>query len=224
MSGLLGIAADFFEHLTDPAFGREANDYYSLKFQVLMGNDAEAARQLATAPLNSDDVGSMSAAAWLWYLGWRESLADEPPSSEFLDALYAETANPILRLRIVEIGAQGIYGGQTQRLVNAATGGEEARPSWVEERIRDLARQQDFDTPGEDLQRARIEDAYELLSYLIEIGSSESLEAARGLLAADWLGAEALRGRTSELIRQMQLAEQDRIELQTQLGLRRDSR
>jgi hypothetical protein len=25
MNALLGIAADFFEHLTDPAFGREAN-------------------------------------------------------------------------------------------------------------------------------------------------------------------------------------------------------
>ena len=56
MNALLAIAADFFEHLTDPAFGRDANDDYALKLQVLMGNDADAAQQLATAPLGRDDV------------------------------------------------------------------------------------------------------------------------------------------------------------------------
>src|SRR5580658_9410136 len=98
MNALLAIAAYFFEHLTNPAFGREANDDYSLKFQVLVDNDAQAARQLATAPLGRDDVQSMSAAAWLWYLDWRESLTGEQPGSEFFNELYAETANPILRL------------------------------------------------------------------------------------------------------------------------------
>ena len=219
MNALLAIAADFFEHLTDPAFGREANDHYALKFQVLMGNDPEAARQLATAPLGRDDVGSMSAAAWLWYLAWRESLTGEQPSSEFLDALYAETANPIFRLRIVEVGARGMYGNQEQRLTRAATGPEEARPSWVEERIRNIVREQDFDTQDENLQRARIEDAWELLSYLIDIGSNESLGAARVLLAEDWLGAEALRVRASRLIEQMPLTEQDDYGLRERLGL-----
>jgi hypothetical protein len=220
MNALLAIAADFFDHLTDPAFGREANDNYSLKFQVLMDNDSEAARQLATVPLGRDDVGSMSAAAWLWYLAWRKSLTGEQPSSEFLDALYAETANPIIRLRIVEIGAQGMHGSQAQRLTHAATGLEEARPSWVEERIRDIAREQDFGIQGENLQRARIDDAWELLSYLIDIGTNESLDAARALLAEDWFGAGALRGRALGLIAQMQLAAEDDLELRARLGLR----
>jgi hypothetical protein len=220
MNALLAIAADFFDHLTDPAFGREANDNYSLKFQVLMDNDSEAARQLATVPLGRDDVGSMSAAAWLWYLAWRKSLTGEQPSSEFLDALYAETANPIIRLRIVEIGAQGMHGSQAQRLTRAATGLEEARPSWVEERIRDITREQDFGIQGENLQRARIEDAWELLSYLIDIGTNESLDTARALLAEDWLGAGALRGRALGLIAQMQLAAEDDLELRARLGLR----
>ena len=220
MNALLAIAADFFEHLTDPAFGRDANDDYALKLQVLMGNDADAAQQLATAPLGRDDVGSMSAAAWLWYLAWRESLTGEQPSSEFLDALYAETANPIFRLKIVEISARGIYGSQEQRLTRAATGLEEVRPSWVEERIRSIIREQDSDTQDENLQRARIEDAWELLSYLIDIDSDESLGAARVLLAEDWIGAGALRERASGLIAQMQLAEEDDLELRARLGLR----
>jgi hypothetical protein len=220
MNALLAIAADFFEHLTDPAFGREANDNYSLKFHVLMDNDSEAARQLATVALGRDDVGSMSAAAWLWYLAWRKSLTGEQPSSEFLDALYAETVNPILRLRLVEIGAWGMHGSQAQRLTRAATGLEEARPSWVEERIRDIVREQDFGIQGENLQRARIEDAWELLSYLIDIGTNESLDAARALLAEDWLGAGALRERALGLIAQMQLAAEDDLELRARLGLR----
>jgi hypothetical protein len=219
MNALLAIAADFFEHLTDPAFGREANDHYSLKFQVLMDNDAQAAQQLATTPLGRDDVESMSAAAWLWYLAWRESLTGEQPSSEFLDALYAETANPIFRLRIVEIGARGMHGSQEQRLTRAATGSEETRPSWLDERIRVIAREQDFGIQDENLQRTRIEDAWELLSYLIDIGSNESLGAARVLLAEDWLGAEALRVRAAELIEQMPLAEEDDLGLRARLGL-----
>lgn len=220
MNALLAIAADFFEHLTDPAFGREANDDYSLKFQVLMDNDAEAARQLATAPLGRDDVESMSAAAWLWYLAWRESLTGEQPSGEFLDALYAETANPILRLRIVEIGARRMHGSQEQRLTRAATGLEEAQPSWVEERIRNIVGGQDLNIQDENLQQARIEDAWELLSYLIDIGSNESLDAARVFVTEDWVGAGALRERASGLIAQMQLAEEDGLELRTRLGLR----
>jgi hypothetical protein len=219
MNALLAIAADFFEHLTDPAFGREANDDYSLKFQVLMDNDAQVARQLATAPLGRDDVESMSAVAWLWYLAWRESLTGEQPSSEFLDALYTETANPILRLRIVEIGARRMYGSQEQRLTRAATGLEEAPPSWVEERIRNIVREQDFNTQDENLQQTRIEDAWELLSYLIDIGSNESLDAARVFLDEDWPSAGALRERASGLIAQMQLAGEDDLELRRRLGL-----
>jgi hypothetical protein len=219
MNALLAIAADFFEHLTNPAFGREANDDYSLKFQVLIDNDAQAARQLATAPLGRDDVQSMSAAAWLWYLDWRESLTGEQPSSEFFNELYAETANPILRLKIVKIGARHMRGNQDQRLTRAATGLEGAPPSWVEERIRYIVEGQGLNIQDENLQLARIEDAWELLSYLIDIDSNESLDAARMLLAEDWIGAGALREQASGLIAQMQLAEEDGLELRARLGL-----
>jgi hypothetical protein len=219
MNTLLAITADFFEHLTNPAFGRETNDDYDFKFHVLMHNDAEAAQQLATAPLGRDDVGSMSTAAWLWYLTWRESVTDERTSSDFLDALYDETANPILRLRIVEIGIRDMQSDQARDDTIAVAGLENMRRTWVRDRIRNVVGEGDLGPQGADLQQTRIEEAWELLSYLIEVGSDASLDAARVLLTERWPGTEALRQRALELVTQMQLIDEASLVLRARLGL-----
>jgi hypothetical protein len=201
MNTLLAITADFFENLTNPAFGRETNDSYDFKFHVLMQNDAETAQRLATASLNRDDVGSMSAAAWLWYLAWRESITDELPSGDFLDALYDETANPILRLRIVEIGVREMQSGQAGYSAFGAP--ENMRQSWVWDHIRNVVGEGELGSQDADLLQTPIDDAWELLSYLIDIGSSASLDGAHMLLTERWQGARVLRERALDLIAQM---------------------
>jgi hypothetical protein len=215
MNALLAIAADFFEHLTDPSFGREANDSYSLKFHVLMDNDAEAAQQLATASLGRDDVDSMSAAAWLWYLNWRETVTDEQPSREFLDVLYDETADPDLRSRIVEVRTRGRQETQAE----VGPGSEGTQSSWIEDRIREITGEQDSGSQDVPLQQTRIEDAWALLSSLIDIDSSESLDAARRLLDWSWPGRGALRELAAGRIAQRRLTEREDRELRQRLGL-----
>jgi hypothetical protein len=217
MNSLLAITADFFEHLTNPAFGRETNDGYDFKFHVLMRNDASTAQQLATAPLSRDDVGSMSAAAWLWYLEWRESTTAELPSGDFLDALYDEAANPVLRLRIVKLSVREMQHGQTGADSVADT--ENMRLAWIQNRIRNFTGEDDSSRQGIGLQRESVEDAWELLSYLIDIGTSESLGAARPLLAGRGQDAQALRERALELVTQMQLSDEENSRFRSQLGL-----
>jgi hypothetical protein len=212
MNALLAVAADFFEHLTDPSRGRDVNESYGLRFHMLMRDDPEAARQLAAAPLAPDDVEVMSATAWLWYLTWRQSIMDDPPSAAFLDALYDQTTSPIFRLGIVELGAQDVRHGPPE-----STG----LPSgWIDQRIRAILAADD--TPGRDEEPAgqdRVGPAWELLTYLLDLGNETSLDAARVLLSSPWSAAGALRERTRGLIARMQLDEESELELRTRLGL-----
>lgn len=217
MNTLLAITADFFEHLTNPAFGREVNDSYDFKFHVLMRDDEGTAQQLATAPLSRDDVGSMSAAAWLWYLEWRGSVTDELPSGDFLDALYDEAANPVLRLRIIELGVRQMQRSQTE--TESAADPENVQRGWILDRIRNFAEEDGSSRQDAGLQSAPIEDAWELLSYLIDIGSGDSLDAARPLLAGRGQGVQVLRERALELVTQMQLSDEKNSEFRSHLGL-----
>src|SRR5262245_59314223 len=97
------LAAPLLERVSDPSHGRDVNESETLHFHAALRADSSLAQLLAHAELADDDVETMSAGAWLWYLGWRVATGAEQPDDRFLDALYDRTTIPALRLKVVQI-------------------------------------------------------------------------------------------------------------------------
>jgi hypothetical protein len=100
MNGLLAIAEGFLDKMTNPQYGSEVNDEYSVRFNHLLIADADFAGAFARLALGPEDVDSLPICAWPWYLQWRTEHGP-PPSADFLDALFESTDDPAVRMSVM---------------------------------------------------------------------------------------------------------------------------
>ena len=238
MNALLGIAADFLERIADPAYGKESNEGYSLRFATLLDRDPRFAGQLANAYLEAEDLTSLSLAGWLWYLRWRGPLSEQLPSSEFLDALYDATTEPIIRLRVVDAvvshPATQRSTAIAQETADRGHGLARLPDSWLRRRMESLVGREpdahddrehnahDDREPGaHDDDASHVEAAWELTVYLLELGDDVSVTALRALLDEPWRGNQELTGRVNQLLDRPGLDSDAVEQWRNQLGLPR---
>jgi hypothetical protein len=189
MNSLMGMIADFLEHLSGPAFGRQENEAYNLRLGILLDNDEALAEQLANTDLGPDDVPSLSLGSWLWYLRWRTLRGGALPSDAFLDELYDATAEPIVRLRVVDTVVT------RSRAEQAALDRDEPQQrglsglpdSWLRRRMESIVGAEE-DEDREEAGIARGQEAWELAAYLLQLGDDFSLAALGALLSEQWNG------------------------------------
>jgi hypothetical protein len=192
MNGLLAIAEAFLERMTNPLYGNEVNDQYTLRFNQLLAEDRAFASSFASMSLDPEDVDSLPICAWPWYLQWRMEHAP-PPSADFLDALYESTEDPAVRFTVTQSAlsdhpadpdagyganqAPERSGGQDTALSREFAPGRRRRPQiqsrWLRTRVNRLARDRD---------PARAGEAEEFAVYLLQLGDPDSLAALRGLI------------------------------------------
>lgn len=196
MNGLLAIAEAFLERMTNPLYGNEVNDQYTLRFNQLLAEDRQFASSFASMPLGPEDVDSLPVCAWPWYLQWRMERA-APPSADFLDALYESTEDPAVRLTVTQSalserpaapdagddatdGAEQAperFGERDTALSRESAPRSRARPQiqsrWLRTRVNRLARDHD---------PARAGEADEFAVYLLQLGDPDSLTALRRLV------------------------------------------
>jgi hypothetical protein len=222
MNSLIGMIADFLEHLSDPAFGRQENEAYNLRLGILLDNDENLAGQLANSDLGPDDIPSLSVGAWLWYLRWRTLRGGALPSDAFLDELYDATAEPIVRLRVVdtvvtpfraEPAALNRDVPERRRLSGLPDG-------WLRRRMESIVGAEEGED-GEEAGTARGLEAWELAAYLLQIGDDFSLAALGALLSEQWNGRYYLVAQIEQVLGRPGL-ESDVVEqLRQRLGLPR---
>lgn len=193
MNAELAMAADFLERIADPRQGREVNEAYELRLGVLMDGDPAAASRLANAELTPQDLGNMSIHGWMWYLNWRGELSDGPPATEFLDSMFDASWEPVVRLAVVR--AVVTHRRSRERL--ASRRGYDLREfplDWLRRRL--VAAVSDRDSVG----APDIEPAWELATYLLQLGDDVSIHSVRLLLGEQWSGAAVLRARVRSLV------------------------
>jgi hypothetical protein len=216
MNGLLAIAAAFLDRITNPRYGTDVNDSYTLRFNQLLSEDTEFARAIANLELNPDDVASLPMSAWPWYLKWRVGRAD-PPSPEFLDALFNAATDPAIHLAVVMSGMsdRGDRRGyrstpdeaQLERLGDSdlasfAEGDDESdiralqSPASAYERQAPIRsqwlRRRVRRLPVEVASERSVNGTVEIAAQLLQLGDRESVATLRQLLAIDWSGRRVL--------------------------------
>lgn len=199
MNGLLAIAEAFLERMTNPLYGNEVNDQYTLRFNQLLAEDQEFTRSFASMSLGPEDVDSLPICAWPWYLQWRMERA-APPSDGFLDALYESTEDPAVRIAVTQSALSDLPANTPAGpdAGDAADGADKAparsgepgtalsrefppgprrrpeiRSRWLRTRVNRLAGARD---------PARAAEADEFATYLLQLGDPDSLAALRRLI------------------------------------------
>ena len=71
MSSLLELAAEFFDRMTNPAYGAEVNEEYALRLASLLDEETSARLNQEARQLKSSTV--LSAHAWTWLLEWTKT-------------------------------------------------------------------------------------------------------------------------------------------------------
>jgi hypothetical protein len=201
MNSLMGMVADFLDHLADPVFGRQTNEAYSMRLGILLDNDEHLSEQLANSDLSPDDVPTLSLASWMWYLRWRALRSGQVPGDAFLTRLYDSTTEPVVRLRVVEAVVRHsrdyLADIDTEREQRGLSG---LPDNWLRQRMYSII---DENQPeqGEAL-ATPAEQAWELSGYLFQLGDEFSLITLSGLLAERWSGRQYLLNRIHEILAQ----------------------
>jgi hypothetical protein len=217
MNALIGMIADFLDHLSDPAFGRQTNEIYNLRLGILLDNDESLSEQLANADLGPADVPSLSLASWLWYLRWRTLHGGRLPDDAFLNELYDSTTEPIVRLRVVDTVVTHSRGDQVAiDRVQEPRGLSGLPDDWLRHRMESIV--SEGETESEE-GAAPAEKAWELSAYLLQLGDDFSLTALRALLTERWSGRPYLVTQVEAILTRPGLEPQTVEQLRRRLGL-----
>lgn len=242
MNALLAIAESFLDRMTNPWFGSDVNEEYLMRFNQLLTEDPRFADQLANLVLEPEDIGSLPICAWPWYLQWRTERAD-PPSQDFLDALFEATDDPAVHMAVVMSAISDSGPGQEEE--------SEYRPE-IDTRPADsdvdlpgigyrrLALPDDFETPGpsaaapiqsrwlrsratrlsfqSDSERS-LSGAIEIAAQLLQISDAESVASLRDLLSIPWAGQRELRESVTRQLLDADLDLETMAQWRGQLGL-----
>lgn len=232
MNGFLALAEGFLDRMTNPQYGTEVNEEYSLRFHQVLAEDPEFAVSFASLPLDPEDIDSLPICAWPWYLQWRAERS-EPPSAEFLDALFEATDDPGVRLAVLQSalsdhshsrqdGANDTrpYGnGQPAPDDSAATSPEARWSSELEEReaIRSLWLSNRLTRlTGEPIDSSTFPEVVDIATYLLQLGDTANL---RAFLSRPWVGQEALRQTVEGQLAEANLDPETAARWRSQLGL-----
>jgi hypothetical protein len=197
MNGFLAIAEAFLERMTNPLYGNEMNDQYSLRFNQLLAEDREFADSFANLSLDPEDVGTLPVCAWPWYLQWRLERA-APPSPDFLDALFESTEDPAVRMAVTQSALSDIpedvpdhadmtgdageeptrpvalEADATRELFPGRRRRPEIRSRWLRTRVNRLA--------GDRDPARAVAEAEDLAIYLLQLGDPDSLAVLQSLV------------------------------------------
>lgn len=190
MKAFVGLAAEFIDKLANPAHGVETNEAYGARLASLEQGDSRFGEQFAAAceELQADDLHLLGTSGWIWLLGWLASRSRRPPDA-ILDALYDETQDVVVRLRIVE--AVTTFPPTIERftvLRRRTTPLSEVPDRWLARRLVSLVE------PGVNrVDPSALAATQEFTLLLLQVGNEVALSTARSLLAHHWPGGEELQ-------------------------------
>lgn len=218
MNGFVGAVSELIDEIADANLNLGASESSSLRLGLLL-QDEHFAAGLANADLNAEDVPTMSVSSWIWYLRWRSSRAPAP-SFTFLDALFDLSDNPVIRRGIVESVLNSLAQVDS---VNEL--GQRPSNDWIWRQFMTAAQPASYQQSAEfEDRRGRMAQdrnlrAFELASYLLEIGSDRSITEVRELLRSSWPMRDRLVGLAYEQVADLDTYDEARANWLRRLGI-----
>jgi hypothetical protein len=186
VNALIGALSELIERTVEPAEDLGLSEADSLRLNLLL-EDQGFIEIFANAVLEPDDIEQMSAYAWVWYLQWRSTRA-EPPSGDFLSALYDSTEDPLVRNGIVEsLVMAARYARTTSSTPPEDWEIHDIPMNWIRQQFlvasASVQAEQDVELSYSRFNERR--RAADIMSHLLELGDEYSIGAIRAFLHAD---------------------------------------
>jgi hypothetical protein len=186
VNALIGALSDLIERTAGPAEDLGQSEADSLRLNFLL-EDPGFVEIFANTALEPDDIEQMSAYAWVWYLQWRSTHA-EPPSGDFLSALYDSTEDPFVRNGIVEsLVLAAHYARTTSSTPSEDWEIHDIPMNWIKQQF--LIASASMQAMGDnELSSSRFDErrrSADIVTHLLELGDEYSIGAIRAFLRAD---------------------------------------
>ncbi|MFF7702748.1 hypothetical protein [Streptomyces lydicus] len=188
MKAFLGLSADFIDRMANPVHGDAVNQAYASRFADLLRRDDRLPGQLSAADLSEADTDLLSMQSWIWYLKWLAKQG-ELPRDEFLDALYEDAGDSLLRLIVLEsVMTNPVVVRRYSDIHEQWTVPlEELPPCWPRNLVLHLVSVEPTGARDIDSRPAeRLPEVLEVAFSLLQVGSTAALAMLRGLLAYQW--------------------------------------
>lgn len=201
MSGVLALASDFIERMTNPAYGVHVNEDYGLRFAALMETeDFRAILSKEASELKSTDA--LTSHGWIWLLSWARSHSLELNERLLLD-LARRWSNPFMQIPVIDlatIDAERIEGAGDP--ITRAPSIDTMNHSFLRHLLKDVITvpevehvehtasdprlEQPPEESRESRERGRLLYAENTLVALLQVNRRVTVEAAIALLSHRW--------------------------------------
>ncbi|SOB81373.1 hypothetical protein [Streptomyces sp. 1331.2] len=188
MKAFLGLSADFIDRMANPVYGAGVNQAYASRFADLLRRDERLPAQLSADDLSEVDTDLLSMQSWIWYLKWLTK-QQELPRDEFLDALYEDAGDSLLRLIIFEsVMTNPVVVRRYSNIHEQwAVPLEELPPCWPRNLVLHLVSAEPAGARDiESRPTEQLPEVLELAFSLLQVGNAAALAMLRGLLAYQW--------------------------------------
>jgi hypothetical protein len=208
MTAVIALASELLGPMLDAAGDPAETSSRSLRFATLLERDPQLARQLTDPELDSSDVEDAPLTVWAWWLDWRRQRSTAPPPAPFLNALFHASADPLIRLRVVQSETwHPEWIARYQDSAERRAGRLDSIPAgFVGDGVRRAIHWQ-VDVDDRDLERTVREpqlELGELSTHLLQLGDRWSLAVLEAILTTQWEGSAQLVERFGPLLRSAQ--------------------
>jgi hypothetical protein len=189
MSGLLILARDYIERMTNPLYGFSTNEDYSLRFAHLLRMEGfENSLRKEIEELR--DSQALTSNGWLWLIGWARSGRIHLREDLLLE-LFEEWSSVVGRCAIVDLAT---YLSEMEPEADVTL--RDFPNSFLAKILRGVTETREGHARGIDRHRPDLEQltirAEDTLIVFLQIGTPLTLAAASALLRYQWTGHEQL--------------------------------
>lgn len=191
MNGVLALARDYIERMSNPIYGLSTNEEYSADFGQLLRSE-EFVDQLRQDMQTLKDPIEMTSHGWVWLLGWARA-NHVPLQHELLIRLFDEWSSVFVKTAVVDLATQEPPDRETRARASVDDAYQNHFLASIMANATESAPPRDV--LGSDPQHPlpTLGRAEATLTALLQVGRPITLGAARLLLQREWPGQEALQ-------------------------------
>jgi hypothetical protein len=192
MSRLLGLTAEFFERVMNPAYGIAVNDDYGIRLLGMLKDEVfeESLKQEAK---EVKDTRVLTAHGWLWLLSWARSV-DTTLDPDLLLGLAVETGSILLQVQAIDLATRDAEVRRSRGTPSVV----EFRHEWLRKLLmkcvaESAAKDISDEVAGKYKSRDYTRLAESILIALLQVGNDACIEAASALVNHNWSGHQQVR-------------------------------
>ncbi len=178
MASLLPLMSEYFDRMTNPAYGSITNDEYAFRLAEL--TEGPVGERLAVEVKEVDSSTALTQYGWSWLLSWARQ-REVRPRDDVLFELVESATSIALKAQVIDLAT---FQSNTEEFRDVPDIGQFPDP-WLQRVLSGAVGGEGFSAPA-------VHQVYRLLMALILVDTELSIAAASALINHRWAGEAEL--------------------------------